>query len=86
MDAIRTVIIHAINRDGFDNLSGETFLAAMEDLGVVSAGGLYELNVANGNRAPNRTQIRQAQLENGSVVFQAVTDWYELPDTRPAAQ
>jgi branched-chain amino acid transport system substrate-binding protein len=86
MDAIRTVIIHAINRDGFDNLSGETFLAAMEDLGVVSAGGLYELNVANGNRAPNRTQIRQAQLENGSVVFQAVTDWFELPDTRPAAQ
>jgi len=58
----------------------------MEDLGVVSAGGLYELNAANGNRAPNRTQIRQAQVEDSGIVFNAVTDWFELPDTRPAAQ
>lgn len=87
MDAIRQILVHAINRDGFDNLSGETFLSAMEDLGTVSAGGLYDLNVVNGNRAPNRTQIRQAQLDSeGNVVFEAITDWFELPDTRPRSQ
>jgi branched-chain amino acid transport system substrate-binding protein len=87
VDALRRVLIHAINRDGFENLTGETFLNAMVDLGKINAGGLYELNVENGNRAPNRTQIRQAQLDsNGSVVFKAVTDWIELPDTRPQGQ
>lgn len=87
MDAIRQILVHAINQDGFDNLSGETFLNAMEDLGTVSAGGLYELNVINGNRAPNQTQIRQAQLDSeGNIVFKAVMDWFELPDTRPRSQ
>ncbi len=84
VDAIRQAAIHAINRDGFDNLSGETFLSAMEDLGIVSAGGLFEFNVKDGNRAPSRTQIRQVQLNDaGAPVFVAVTDWFDLPDTRP---
>lgn len=83
MDALRQVLVHAINRDGFENLSGETYLNAFEDLGVVSAGGLFEYDVRNGRRAPARTQIRQVQLVNGQPTFVAVADWFELPDTRP---
>jgi branched-chain amino acid transport system substrate-binding protein len=84
VDAVRRVLVHAINRDGFENLSGETFLAAMEDLGTVSAGGIYELDVRNGKRAPSRTHIRQVQVVDGEARFVAITDWFELPDTRPA--
>jgi ABC-type branched-subunit amino acid transport system substrate-binding protein len=80
----RQILEHAINRDGFENLSGATFRDAMIDLGSISAGGLYQLEAGNGNRAPSRTQIRQVQLVDGQPTFVAVTDWFDLPDTRPS--
>ncbi len=81
---LRQGLVHAINRYGFENLTGETFLSAMEDLGVIEAGGLYQLNADNGNRAPARTQIRRVELVDGVPTFVAVTDWFDLPDTRPS--
>jgi branched-chain amino acid transport system substrate-binding protein len=84
MDAARQITIHAINRDGFENLSGETFFNAMVDLGTISAAGMYELEAGGGRRAPGRTQIRQVQLVDGQPTFVAITDWFELPDTRPS--
>ncbi|MFQ5612187.1 MAG: ABC transporter substrate-binding protein [Anaerolineae bacterium] len=83
MDAARQITIHAINRDGFENLSGETFFNAMVDLGTINAAGMYQLEASNGRRAPNRTQIRQVQIVDGQPQFVSVSDWFELPDTRP---
>ena len=85
MYAIAEIIEHAIMRDGFDNLSGATFFDAMKDLGVVSAGGLYDLDVSGENRAPKIAQIRQVQMTDDGLDFILIEDFFELPDTRPAA-
>ena len=82
--AVSQIIEHAINRDGFENLSGATFFDAMKDLGTVSAFGFYELDVRDGNRAPREAQIRQAQMVDGAIQFMMVEDFFELPDTRPS--
>jgi branched-chain amino acid transport system substrate-binding protein len=59
----------------------------MKDIGLVSANGLYTLDVRDQNRAPSTTQIRQAQLnDEGQIEFQIVEDFFELPDTRPPAE
>ena len=85
--ALKDIIEHAINTVGYENLTGETFFAAMEELGLVSAGGLYTLDVRDGNRAPNVTQIRQAQMnDEGQIEFVIIEDFFELPDTRPPAE
>ena len=85
--AIADIIEHAINLHGFENLDGEAFFDAFQDLGTVSALGLYELDVRGENRAPNMAQIRQAQVtDDGSVDFIVVEDFFELPDTRPPAE
>lgn len=82
--AVSQIIEHAINRDGFENLSGATFFDAMKDLGTVSAFGFYELDVRDGFRAPREAQIRQAQMVDGAIQFVMVEDFFELPDTRPS--
>jgi branched-chain amino acid transport system substrate-binding protein len=82
--ALRDILVQAINNVGFDNLDGVAFFDAMKELGTVSANGLFELNVVDGNRAPNMAQIRQAQLVDGQIQFVVVEDFFELPDTRPS--
>lgn len=84
--AIADILEHAINMSGYENLSGATFFEAMQDMGVISALGLYELNVEGENRAPNRAQIRQVQIVDGAPQFVVVEDFFELPDTRPPAE
>lgn len=83
--AIRDILQHAINLYGFENLSGANFLAAMQDLGIVSAGGLYALDVRGENRAPGTATIRRIELVDGKPTFVTVQDFIQLPDTRPAA-
>ncbi|MGH2394161.1 MAG: ABC transporter substrate-binding protein, partial [Candidatus Limnocylindria bacterium] len=86
MYALRDILIHAINTAGFENLDGDAFFEAMQDLSTVSAAGLFELDVRGENRAPNQAQIRQAQLnEEGAIEFVVVEEFFELPDMRPAA-
>lgn len=85
--AIADILTVAMNNVGFEELSGAEFLKAMQQMGTVSAAGLYELNVEGSNRAPNKAQIRQAQvMDDGSVDFVVVEDFIELPDTRPSAE
>jgi branched-chain amino acid transport system substrate-binding protein len=84
MYALKTIIEQAINREGFENLSGRAFFDAMKDLGLVSANGLFELDTRGENRAPARAQIRQVQPANGGFDFVVVEDFFELPDTRPS--
>jgi branched-chain amino acid transport system substrate-binding protein len=84
--ALRDIVEHAINRDGFENLSGETFFDAMKDMGTIDAFGLFELDVRDGNRAPAQAQIRQAQMVDGQIEFVQIEDFFELPDTRPSGE
>lgn len=84
--ALRDILTLAINNVGFDNLDGVAFFDAMKELGIVSAYGIFDLNVVDGNRAPNMSQIRQAQFVDGQIEFVMVEDFFELPDTRPSPE
>jgi branched-chain amino acid transport system substrate-binding protein len=84
--ALRDIILHAIETVGFENLSGATFFDAMKEMGTISASGLFNLNVEGQDRAPREAQIRQAQFVDGTIEFVVVEDFFELPDTRPAAE
>ena len=82
--AVRDIVEHAINVDGFENLSGATILAAAEDLGTVDARGLFEFDFQDGNRAPSQAHIRQFILNpQGNLIDVPVTTFFDLPDTRP---
>ncbi len=84
--AVADILEHAINLSGYENLSGATAFEAMKDLGVISGGGLLEIDVRDGNRAPRKAAIRQAQMVDGAIQFVPVSDFFELPDTRPGAE
>lgn len=85
--ALRDIMVQAINTVGFENLDGAAFFDAMEELGIVSANGLFNLDVQEGNRAPTMAQIRQAQLnDEGQIEFVVIEDFMELPDTRPSEE
>jgi branched-chain amino acid transport system substrate-binding protein len=84
---LRDILELAINKVGFENLDGVAFFDAMKEMGLVSAGGLYELDVRGENRAPRKAQIRQAQLnDEGNIEFVIIEDFFEMPDTRPPAE
>jgi branched-chain amino acid transport system substrate-binding protein len=81
-----TILEHAIDMVGFENLDGDAFFDAFKDLGTVSALGIFEYDVREGTRAPRSSQIRQVQLVDGALEFVIVKDWFELPETRPPAE
>ncbi|MCY4116454.1 MAG: ABC transporter substrate-binding protein [Caldilineaceae bacterium] len=84
MFGIADVLTVAMNDAGFDGLNGAEFMRAMQEMGTISAAGVFEMNVEGSNRAPNLAQIRQAQvMPDGSVDFVVVQDFVALPDTRP---
>ncbi len=81
------VLTVAMNNVGFDGLTGAEFLKAMQQMGTISAAGVFEMNVEGSNRSPNKAQIRQAQImADGSVDFVVIQDFVTLPDTRPAPE
>ncbi len=87
MFGIADVLTVALNNVGFDGLNGAEFLKAMQQMGTISAAGVFEMNVEGSNRAPNKAQVRQARIsEDGSVNFVVVQDFVTLPDTRPASE
>lgn len=80
------IVEHAIDMVGYENLNGETFFEAFQDLGTVSALDIYTFDVRGENRAPSRAQIRQTQLVDGEIQFVVVEDFFDLPDMRPPAE
>ena len=87
MFGIADILTVAMNNVGFDGLNGTEFLKAMQQMGTISCAGVFEMNVEGSNRAPNRAQIRQAQMmEDGSIDFVVVQDFMALPDMRPASE
>jgi len=79
------IIRHAVNEYGYENLDGEHFMMAFQDLGQVSALGVFTYDVVGENRSPRESQIRQVQMVDGKIDFVVVQDFFELPDTRPPA-
>ena len=87
MYGIADILTVAMNNVGFDGLNGAEFLKAMQQMGTISAAGVFEMNVEGSSRAPNKAQIRQARImEDGSVDFVVVQDFVTLPDLRPASE
>jgi branched-chain amino acid transport system substrate-binding protein len=84
--AWRDILEHAIDMFGYENLSGDTFFQAFQDLGTVSALGVFEYDVRGETRSPRQSQIRQAQFDGEAIQFVKVQDWTELPDTKPPAE
>jgi len=82
--AWRDILEHAIDMFGYENLNGDTFFQAFQDLGTVSALGVFEYDVRGETRSPRQSQIRQAQFDGVTVQFVKVQDWTELPDMTPA--
>lgn len=80
------IIKHAINKYGADNLNNETFMMAFQDMGTVSALGIFTYDVRGENRSPREAQIRQVQMVGDKIDFVVVQDFFELPDTRPPAE
>lgn len=81
-----TILEHAIDMFGYENLNGETFFEAMKDLGTVSALDIFTYDVRGETRAPRVSQIRQVQLVDGELQFIIVQDFFELPDMKPPAE
>lgn len=80
------IIRQAVNTYGYENLNGETFMKAFQDMGTVSALGIFTYDVRGENRSPREAQIRQVQMVDGDIDFVVVQDFFELPDTRPPAE
>jgi branched-chain amino acid transport system substrate-binding protein len=80
------IIKHAVSMYGADNLNNETFMMAFQDMGTVSALGVFTYDVRGENRSPREAQIRQTQMVDGKIDFVVVQDFFELPDTRPPAE
>ncbi|MGB0389741.1 MAG: hypothetical protein ACPGWR_33390, partial [Ardenticatenaceae bacterium] len=81
--AIKDILENTIDRVGIDGLNGEEFFGTMKEMGTIDALGLFELDVRDGNRAPQQAQIRQAQMVDGKIQFVTIEDFFQLPDTRP---
>ena len=79
---MRQALEATINEVGFENLSGETVLAKMEELGTVSDG-VLTLDARDGRRATDMAQIRQWQWDGEAMQYTIVEDFFELPDMRP---
>ena len=87
MFGLADVLTVALNNVGFDGLNGTEFLKAMQQMGTISSAGVFEMNVEGSNRAPNKAQIRRAQMmADGSVDFVVVQDFTTLPDMRPTTE
>jgi branched-chain amino acid transport system substrate-binding protein len=84
--AWKTIIEHAIDMFGYENLSGDTFFQAFQDLGTVDVLGVWTYDVRGESRSPHFAAIRQAQAGADGVSFVTVKDWFELPDMKPPAE
>ena len=85
MFGVANILRHAMNTVGFEGLTGETVFEAMQDMGTIDVGGMATWEAGGEDRSPNMAQIRQAQLNGDAIEFVVIEDFFELPDTRPAA-
>lgn len=83
VDIAVTAIEAAIDKVGFDNLTGADVHQALIDMGAYDAlGGVMRIDFSGDNRSPHISQIRQ--IQGGPDAFIMLEDWSETPDLRPA--
>ncbi|MBW8010865.1 MAG: ABC transporter substrate-binding protein [Chloroflexi bacterium] len=75
-----------IDRVGFENLTGDTFFETLQLASPVSVLGVWEYDVSGELRAPTFSQMGQVQLTDSGIEFVVIEEWFELPDTKPAAE
>ncbi len=81
-----TIVEATIDAVGFENMDGAAFFDAFQELGTVSALGIFTYDVRGETRAPRMAQIRQAVFDGTAIDFVVVQDFFELPDMRPPAE
>ncbi len=86
MYAWAEIVEATIDAVGYENMDGAAFFDTFQDLGTVSALGLFTYDVRGETRAPRVAQIRQAVFDGTNINFVVVKDFFELPDMRPPAE
>ena len=83
VDLARQAIEDAIDRVGFDNLTGEEVYNSLVMMGEYEPlNGVMRVNFNETDRSPHQAQIRQ--IQGGPDAFVVLQDWTETPDLRPA--
>lgn len=84
---VAEVIRRVVNENGLEGLTGANYLAALTDPDHCTDDvlGYFPQNFCDGNRSGREAQIRQATWTGDAIEYVVVEDFFELPDTRPAA-
>ncbi len=73
----------AIDRVGYDNLTGEEVYQSLINMGEYEPlNGVMRVNFNEQDRSPHQAQIRQ--IQGGPDAFVILQDWTDTPDLRPA--
>ncbi len=83
--AIRDILINAVNEVGSADITGEDVLNSMIDIGEINAGGISTYNVDETTRSSRTAQVRCISWDGEKLNWDVAQDFFELPDTRPAA-
>lgn len=82
VDLAREAITRAIDKVGYENLTGEAVYNELVALGKYDAlDGVLRVDYSNGIRAPRQAQLRM--IQGGPDKFVVIQDWTEMPDMRP---
>jgi branched-chain amino acid transport system substrate-binding protein len=82
VDMAVQAITHAIDTQGFENLSGEAVHDALIELSPFQPlDGVLRVDYSGGSRSPHVSQIRM--IQGGPDAFNVIQDWAEIPDLRP---
>ena len=82
VDLAKTAIEAAIDKVGYDNLTGAEIQQALIDISPYDAlGGVVRIDYSGDSRSPHISQIRM--IQGGPDAFNLLQDWTETPDLRP---
>ena len=82
VDMAAQAIQHAIDTEGYENLTGEAVHDALMAMSPFEAlDGVLRMDYSGDNRSPHVSQIRM--IQGGPDAFVVLQDWTETPDLRP---
>jgi branched-chain amino acid transport system substrate-binding protein len=82
VDMAAQAIQHAIDTEGYENLTGEAVHDALMAMSPFEAlDGVLRMDYSGDNRSPHMSQIRM--IQGGPDAFVVLQDWTETPDLRP---
>jgi branched-chain amino acid transport system substrate-binding protein len=82
VDLFAEAVTRAIDKVGYDHLTGEAVHDALIEMGAFDAlDGVLRVDYSGGTRAPTQSQIRM--IQGGPDKFTVLQDWTAMPDLRP---